>query len=223
MIGSATILGAILFATVPATPLEAASALRATATDAEPARSKKAPASAPPSFHRRGGVLRFSPGTRFCSTASCEAIKPGVSMLAMGGWRPIPYLVVGGEFGFGYNTAGAGGHLLGWSAVGLALVHPLDRPRIDPYFGVGIGFNQDRGDGVEFNRGLVRISLGLDVFVTKRVSLGVRYDVDRQFQGKVCGFGGCFKVANVPALRSQLPQWYVASASLKIALGKVRK
>jgi hypothetical protein len=77
--------------------------------------------------------------------------------------------------------------------------YPVAFGRLDPYVGIGLGFYQlwaheedDTGTNGEvdttmhLDRGVFRVSAGLDVFVTNRFATGPRFDFNVPFAGELC-------------------------------------
>jgi hypothetical protein len=141
--------------------------------------------------------------------ANQDVIRPGASLRASVTYRFIPYLSAGAELEFALHglkyrveeTDRA--FLFTTDLVAILYGHPLAFSRWDPFVGFGIGYEEDvvrkdltvyDANGTTFDaevydrtrRGVFRFALGLDVFVTERLTVGPRFNIDRQFSGKKC-------------------------------------
>lgn len=185
-----------------------------------------------------GGLL----GIRGCTQDSCGSgdyeLRAGPVIRGAFELRFHRHIGVGGELGFGYHKLGASDGESGFNtSVNLAAMmfaYPLARTRWDPFVGLGFGFNQDRqrledDDGDRFqdwtNRGLLRASLGLDIFVTRTLTVGPRLDYHLQFAGKICTEASdirkdCVSVSDIDGdFKSELPRWIVFGVQLKTRFG----
>ncbi|MBK9751997.1 MAG: hypothetical protein IPO88_00570 [Nannocystis sp.] len=166
-------------------------------------------------YRRTGFVFGGGIGTRFCLTSYCRpdpglGVGPGFQARLLFEYRFIQYLSAGLTFGFAYHKilrAGIGNddplttykeHGFGWNLLATVTAYPLPFSRFDPYVGLGIGFAQQREKSVVVssgtssatqqwhNRGVLRLTFGLDIFATPKFSLGPRLDLDRGFGGNSC-------------------------------------
>ena len=196
--------------TTTTTPTEPA----ATPTAApEPATSPYKQKVADSPFVRKGVVIGLGGGVRLCFTDLCrgagrfdggDEFRAGGMLRLIAAYRFIPYLAAGVEFSAAYhgvrfaNIDTTRAFVFGWAVVPAVYVHPLAFSRADPYVAIGVGYTQDilrndvESDSDSFKvrqrirRGIARITVGLDVYVHKNVSVGPRLDIDRLFGGSLC-------------------------------------
>ena len=193
-------------------------------------------------FARPGVKLGALLGVRGCTQDGCGSgdyeVRAGPVVRGLFEYRFHPYIGLGGELGFGYHKVGTeGGEKAFGTSLNLAAMvfaYPLPRTRFDPFVGLGFGFNQDRQryeeqEGDRFqdwtNRGLLRASLGLDVFVIDRLTVGPRLDYHLQFAGKICSEAttvrkDCVSFSDVDDdFKDELPRWIVFGVQMKYRLG----
>jgi hypothetical protein len=165
-------------------------------------------------YRRPGIAFGGSLGTRFCLQTACtpegEGINPGVNTRLFFEYRFLRYVSAGLTFGFAYHKilsaeAASPDPLtsikqsgMGWNLLATLTAYPVPFSRFDPYVGLGFGFAQQRSrtttvtsgsssaSQTVYNRGVLRLSFGLDIYLTSRFSLGPRLDIDRGFAGKAC-------------------------------------
>ncbi len=170
-----------------------------------------------PPYNRRGFVLRAAAGISNCLGDFCDdddlRVKIGPAATFELGYRPIEHI----SFGAGVSLArskidvdtGSEGPEVDASAVMLSplaffFVHPVKNHRLDPYGGVGVGWQLYRskfevdsvsdfegGSGRDettftLKRGTARITGGLDIYVAERVAIGPRFDLFLGFGGEAC-------------------------------------
>lgn len=184
---------------------------------------------------------------RFCVTDLCRArgeyeggdrIGGGGGLRVLAGYRFIPYLAaaldvgVAGQRVAAESSSTTRASVFSWNVAASVLVYPLAFSRFDPYVGIGVGYNEDiQRTNVDEDayserfrdrtrRGLVRASLGVDIYVKPRLSLGPRLDYERHFAGKLCFESTtspeeCDKVDKLSSSeRRDLPRWIVIGFSL---------
>jgi len=192
-------------------------------------------------------VLGATVGLRFCMTDLCRArgdydgsdrIGGGGGLRLFGGYRFIPYLAavldvgIAGQRVAPESSSTVRASVFSWNAVASVIVHPLAFSRFDPYLGIGAGYNEDiqRADYDEdgyserirqrSRRGLVRATVGLDIYVKPRLSLGPRLEYERHFAGKLCfesttSAEECTKIDKLSSSeRTDLPRWIIVGFSL---------
>lgn len=141
-------------------------------------------------------------------------MKIGPGALFELGYRPIEQI----SFGVGVNVStmkidvdtdpgySVDARALMVSPLGFFFVHPVKKSRLDPYAGVGVGWQMHRatfeydfdtpdfegegGDSEEttftLKRGTARLTAGLDIYVSEHVALGPRFDLFFGFGGEAC-------------------------------------
>jgi hypothetical protein len=157
-------------------------------------------------------------------------------------YRFIPYIALAVHANLAFhrvNRLGAGNddptltvkeRLLGYGALIGVTAYPLPFSRVDPYVGLGFGVQQDRERTSETSpmgllrtqtwktRPMMRLSFGIDFFVTKKFSLGPRIDLDRMFLGRVCSEATSVQKACEAVQRSEKdsePRWITFGIDLK--------
>ena len=182
-----------------------------------------------------GGLL----GARFClQDDSCGdegGTKVGATLQGQVGVRVHKYLEVGGVLGLAMHGIDTDGdediekaRTTSVNLLAYLNVYPWSKGIWHPYIGVGVGFNQDRSrftySDDKFqdwtNRGLIRASLGLDIMVTEKLSVGPRLDYDLQFIGKVCSESSdskkdCVSFSDIDDDGFDWPRWITFGAALK--------
>lgn len=200
-------------------------------------------------FDRKGFAVGGGVGLRTCFTDRCTAtgdfinsdiVRAGPGFRLAASYRFIPYVSVGLEVnlaahGMRYrfeDTQSA--FFFSWSAMPLIFVHPLAFSRWDPFVGLGVGIEQDINrtdfgeslDSVKVRtqtrRGVLRVALGLDIYVGKQLAVGPRVDIDRQFAGSFCVEQThvrqeCESIRGEidASVRRQLPHWTTFGVDIK--------
>jgi hypothetical protein len=165
----------------------------------------------PVQYKRTGFVLGGGVGLEVCYTSSCSnngrSMGLGPQFAAEIGGRPWPFLgfVVAGTASVHPLQMPVGSSNLKGSAVGLtatagARVYPIQLNALDPWVGVLFGYHHynesasDDASVTDFNtqrqlrRFVTRLQLGLDIFLTERISIGpyVSFDIDHSYKGVEC-------------------------------------
>lgn len=161
-------------------------------------------------YQRKGGFLAFSGGLGQCGV-SCSYLPVLGGARFEGGYR-WGHLAIGAsaslagakfsttrsEEGDSYRTADESGRIQFFQVGPFAQLFLASAGRLDPYLQVGIGYQHfmrqsDITEGTtEFRWKYVASSPGVTLgggvpmFVTERTTVGVRFDKNIQFSGKVC-------------------------------------
>lgn len=210
---------------------------------------------------RKGGTVLASAGVAGCSGATaCEGIKAAGWFSISGGYRfgrfaPIAMIAGGGspskfsrtiidESG---NTVDvdAGRASLGFLYVGAGtLLHLLQNTNFDPWFGLTLGYFQNRersvlryvpsGGGAAItsddllvtHRGAIGLQLGIGFRILKRFTIGPRFDFFLPFAGKACGHhddakSGCIKLSDGEKLGFDASEHYPRPWSVGLQVGFV--
>lgn len=224
----------------PATPPVSNPVAPPTAASAAPV-ADAAPGTDGPNYTERSARFGAVVGVRFCGQSDwcgSDGLKAGPTARGALGYRLKPYLEIGADLGFALQPVDVpegDARGLSWSLAGYLLAYPWRSGIWHPYVGLGVGVNQDRlrysyegeQDQTWWTRGLVRASLGLDVFVTDRIAIGPRIDYDLQFSGKICDEStdikkDCVSFSDVDG-GGDFPRWLVIGLGLKTKLGGKRK
>lgn len=151
-------------------------------------------------------MLRGSAGLVHCAQPLCSDIPMGgMGRLDVGyrsGFYSLWLTVDGGggrldlppfEDADGLVTGIRGGLTFFQAGVGAAL-HPVDLGRVDPHIGVAFGYSRieqrfrsdQRSFELRYQRGAVMPSVGIDVYIARRVAIGPRADLVVPFGGSQC-------------------------------------
>lgn len=183
-------------------------------------------------------------GARFCLQddicgRSDGETRLGGTLRGVLDFRIHKYVAIGASLGLAVHNidAGEGARARATSCNLLAqlTVYPWAKGIWHPFVGVGFGFNQDRArvtltdeDDYKFqdwtNRGVARLSAGLDIFVKDRLSIGPRIDYDLQFAGRVCSEAtdvrkDCVSFSDIDADNDDFPRWITFGLDLKGRFG----
>ena len=162
-------------------------------------------------------MLRAAAGISNCLGDFCDdddlRVKVGPAATLELGYRPIEYISFGGGVSVARSKidvdTGADGPQVDASGVMVSplaffFVHPVKNHRLDPYGGVGVGWQLYRSkfevDSVSdfeggsssdettftLKRGTARLTGGLDIYVAERVAIGPRFDLFLGFGGEAC-------------------------------------
>lgn len=196
--------GIALAASAPGEELPAASPSSEPPTSASSARGDET-TEASPTYQRTGVQTLIALGTSSCFQTFCRPdglfdradLLPGPLLGVELGYRPIPYLDILGGLTLSYqpvNGVGKHTYTAGWWAFNVGVdAFPLKSSRLDPYAGLALTYYQawfaDGGDidhTVMLSRGSARFGIGVDVFVTRRFSIGPRFAQHVAFRGRTC-------------------------------------
>ncbi|MEM6296113.1 MAG: hypothetical protein AAGA54_32875 [Myxococcota bacterium] len=182
-------------------PLQASSASSEGAAEAEAT-----------GYDREGGFVSLSLGPSSCRTANCAVISVGATgRFELGGrWGRWGFGVSGALGGANFNVARSDDAALIYTddesgAVryghvgGFVRFAPALDGRLDPYFGLGLGFNHfayvskvsfDSSNQVDFKFRHAdfgaNFSVGLPIFVSRHVTVGPRFDQQISLAGNIC-------------------------------------
>ena len=143
-----------------------------------------------PDFERAGLHVGASAGVGGCGSV-CTFPVAGVGRFELGYRWGLLSVGAGATLGgAAYDRADREGTMTFFSADAFAVVNPIQRGRLDPFFGAGIGYHRlaDRyGDGKAWVQApAFRLSVGLPIFVTRGVALGPRFDQVLPVSGAQC-------------------------------------
>ena len=216
--------------------IEAELARRARADKAPPPQKKPEPPSKPPPparavKYKRTGLqllanLGFGALTSDLADSNGKAVASFTPSIGIGfgvQHRPLRFL----SYGARLNWSAIGVELLpsttGWYFEGavLAEFYPIaifmPSSRFDPYVGLGVGwghFQMDQSSSYWAFRGpTLHISTGLQVFVSRWLSLGVALQYKHAFWIDSCADGNCTAVSDLPSkIRDSLPGLFFLAA-----------
>lgn len=146
-----------------------------------------------------------------------HSLGVGQSFFIEGGGRPIPWIEISGGFTFASLRANSTEfeeeeeettdfrdfeqYVLAWYSVhSMVRAYPLARSRFDPFVGMGLGFTQFAGwtHGFEeisdyhyvdlFTRANLLLTAGLDVYLHRRIVLGVFFRYNLGLGGRICSW-----------------------------------
>lgn len=210
---------------------------------------------------RKGGTILASAGVAGCSRAhACDGIKVAGWFSISGGYRfgrfaPIAMVAGGGAPSKFARTiidesgeavaVDAGRASLGFLYVGAGtLLHLLQETNFDPWFGMTLGYFQNRersvlryvpsnggaaitsDDLLVTHRGAIGLQLGIGFRILKRFTIGPRFDFFLPFAGKACGHHddaktGCIKLSDDEKLGFDATEYFPRPWSVGLQVGFV--
>lgn len=206
--------------------------------------------------HRRGALVGLGLGYVGCETEECDWSEGETGVRFVGGalgqvelgyrvGRIAPVVSAGmgaGPLRLRGELAGAEASMRFVDADAGLLLFPVAQGRIDPYFGVRLGYARarttlgvpgtDATGTITYSRLGVRLSAGLGIHLGSHLSLGPRFDMTLPFAGSVCnavsGLGlmseSCVEASDLADdARSELPRWWSATLQLHVVLPTARR
>lgn len=130
-----------------------------------------------------GGMGRLDVGYRAGFYSLWLTVDGGGGRLDLPPFEDEDGLVTGIRGGLTFFQAGVG-----------AALHPVDLGRVDPHVGVAFGYSRveqrfrsdQRSFELRYQRGAVMPSVGIDVYIARRVAIGPRADIVVPFGGSQC-------------------------------------
>ena len=130
-----------------------------------------------------GGAGRGSIGYRLGVIAPVLAVAGGGARIGADEARAV------------FESEGEAGGSFTFFDIGAGLdVFPIAKGRVDPFLSAALGYSRvelklnlrDDEFRVTYSRGMVRLGAGLNLFISRRVSVGPRFDAIFTFAGQMC-------------------------------------